>query len=154
MLSKLLQAIKAHVKAWRPLSEHQHQHQITPPCVLLLCSWFSFLLVLLVVLDFVSAVLDRSCQFYPWLTAKPLRLHTTMYVVPDGRKYHITIAQPIVEVNAGDATMGFKTALAVEVPLMVLALSTVILRVYSRLAIKRKIAPDDILIMLGTVCRS
>ncbi|CAG5162507.1 uncharacterized protein ALTATR162_LOCUS6231 [Alternaria atra] len=46
--------------------------------------------------------------------------------------------------------MGFKTALAVEVPLMVLALSTVILRVYSRLAIKRKIAPDDILIMLGT----
>jgi hypothetical protein len=77
-----------------------------------------------------------------------------MYIVPDGRKYHITIAQPIVEVNAGDATMGFKTALAVEVPLMVLALSTVILRVYSRLAIKRKIAPDDILIMLGTVCRS
>jgi len=35
---------------------------------------------------------------------------------------------------------------------MVLALSTVIPRVYSRLAIKRKIAPDDVLIMLGTVC--
>ncbi|CAN9213110.1 unnamed protein product [Alternaria alternata] len=60
------------------------------------------------------------------------------------------MTQPIVEVNAGDATRGFKTALAVEVPLMVLALSTVILRVYSRLAIKRKIAPDDVLIMLGT----
>ncbi|RYO28499.1 hypothetical protein AA0111_g6627 [Alternaria arborescens] len=60
------------------------------------------------------------------------------------------MTQPIVEVNAGDATSGFKTALAVEVPLMVLALSTVILRVYSRLAIKRKIAPDDVLIMLGT----
>ncbi|KAG9194758.1 hypothetical protein G6011_04793 [Alternaria panax] len=42
-------------------------------------------------------------------------------------------------------------ALAVEVPLMALALTTVVLRVYSRLAIKRKIAPDDILIMLGTV---
>ncbi|KAB2109441.1 hypothetical protein AG0111_0g243 [Alternaria gaisen] len=60
------------------------------------------------------------------------------------------MTQPIVEVNAGDTTRGFKTALAVEVPLMVLALSTVILRVYSRLAIKRKIAPDDVLIMLGT----
>jgi hypothetical protein len=75
-----------------------------------------------------------------------------MYVAPDGQKFNVTVAQPIVEVNAGDATRGFKTALAVEVPLMVLALSTVILRVYSRLAIKRKIAPDDILIMLGTVC--
>ncbi|CAI9628003.1 unnamed protein product [Alternaria burnsii] len=60
------------------------------------------------------------------------------------------MTQPIVEINAGDATRGFKTALAVEVPLVVLALSTVILRVYSRLAIKRKIAPDDVLIMLGT----
>jgi hypothetical protein len=75
-----------------------------------------------------------------------------MYVAPNGQKFNVTVAQPIVEVNDGDATRGFKTALAVEVPLMVLALSTVILRVYSRLAIKRKIAPDDILIMLGTVC--
>ena len=75
-----------------------------------------------------------------------------MYVLPDIQDVHVTMTQPIVEVNAGDATRGFKTALAVEVPLMVLALSTVILRVYSRLAIKRKIAPDDVLIMLGTVC--
>ncbi|RYO57010.1 hypothetical protein AA0113_g8331 [Alternaria arborescens] len=73
-----------------------------------------------------------------------------MYVLPDIQDIHVTMTQPIVEVNAGDATSGFKTALAVEVPLMVLALSTVILRVYSRLAIKRKIAPDDVLIMLGT----
>ncbi|CAN9227003.1 unnamed protein product [Alternaria alternata] len=73
-----------------------------------------------------------------------------MYVLPDIQDVHVTMTQPIVEVNAGDATRGFKTALAVEVPLMVLALSTVILRVYSRLAIKRKIAPDDVLIMLGT----
>jgi hypothetical protein len=33
-----------------------------------------------------------------------------------------------------------------------LALATVVARVYSRLAIKRKLAADDILIILGTVC--
>ncbi|KAH7395261.1 hypothetical protein DE146DRAFT_615996 [Phaeosphaeria sp. MPI-PUGE-AT-0046c] len=64
--------------------------------------------------------------------------------------HHITIAQPIVQVNAGDATSGYTTALAVEIPLMALALATVALRVYSRLAIKRSLAADDILIMLGT----
>ncbi|KAL1798620.1 hypothetical protein ACET3X_002657 [Alternaria dauci] len=60
------------------------------------------------------------------------------------------MTQPIFEANSGNASKDVKIALAVEVPLMVLAVSTVILRVYSRLAIKRKIAPDDILIMLGT----
>lgn len=60
--------------------------------------------------------------------------------------------QPIAHVDAEDATTSFKTALAVEVPLMVLAIATMTLRVYSRLAIKRKLAPDDILILLGTVC--
>lgn len=75
-----------------------------------------------------------------------------MYTTRDNQSLHVTLAQPIVEVNAGDATRGFRTALAVEVPLMVLALSTVIMRVYSRLAIKKKVAPDDILIILGTVC--
>jgi hypothetical protein len=74
-----------------------------------------------------------------------------MYTVPDVWEFHAMIAQPIVNVNTGDATKGFRVALAVEVPLMILALSTVVLRVYSRLAIKRKLAPDDILIMLGTV---
>lgn len=64
---------------------------------------------------------------------------------------HIAIAQPIVQVDAGDATSGYTTALAVEIPLMAAALATVILRVYSRLTIKRKLAADDVLIMLGTV---
>ncbi|KAI4934197.1 hypothetical protein J4E85_002053 [Alternaria conjuncta] len=73
-----------------------------------------------------------------------------MYTIPDDQRLHGTIAQPILHMNAGDATKGIRTALAVEVPLMVLALSTVILRVYSRLAIKKKMAPDDILIILGT----
>jgi hypothetical protein len=70
----------------------------------------------------------------------------------EGTGFHTTITQPIVNVDPGDATRGFQTALAVEVPLMILAISTVILRVYSRLAIKRKLAPDDVLILLGTVC--
>lgn len=53
--------------------------------------------------------------------------------------------------NAGDDSSSMETTLAVEVPLMVLALCTVILRVCSRLKIKRKLALDDVLIMLGTV---
>lgn len=66
-------------------------------------------------------------------------------------EFYPTIAQPIVDVEyGGDATGGYRTALAVEIPLMVLALTTVVLRVYSRLAIKRKLAADDILILLGT----
>jgi len=77
-----------------------------------------------------------------------------MYAVPDMVEFHTTIAQPIVDVNYGDATGGYRTALAVEIPLMVLALATVVLRVYSRLAIKRKLAADDIFIILGTVGHS
>jgi hypothetical protein len=40
---------------------------------------------------------------------------------------------------------------AVEIPLIVLAIATVALRIYSRLAVKRKFAVDDILIVLGLV---
>ncbi|EMD69674.1 hypothetical protein COCSADRAFT_32358 [Bipolaris sorokiniana ND90Pr] len=75
-----------------------------------------------------------------------------MSIASEGTEFRPTITQPIVNVEAGDATNGFKTALSVEVPLMVLAISTVLLRVYSRLAIKKKLAADDILILLGTVC--
>lgn len=66
--------------------------------------------------------------------------------------FNKTSEKPIVNINTGDATKGFKTALAVEIPLVVIAFSTVGFRVYSRLAIKRKLAPDDILILLGSVC--
>jgi hypothetical protein len=49
------------------------------------------------------------------------------------------------------ATGGYRTALAVEIPLMTLALVTVVLRLYSRLTIKRKLAADDVLIIMGLV---
>lgn len=42
-------------------------------------------------------------------------------------------------------------ALAVEIPLMGVALGTVALRVWSRIAVKRRLAADDLLIILGTV---
>lgn len=45
-------------------------------------------------------------------------------------------------------------AYAVEIPLIGLALGTVILRVWSRLTVKGKVAADDILILLGTVSES
>lgn len=77
-----------------------------------------------------------------------------MYTLPDNSSFHTTIALPIVNVDAGDATIGFRTALAVEIPFMVLALSTVVLRVYSRIAIKKKLAPDDVMIILGLVSSS
>lgn len=74
-----------------------------------------------------------------------------MYVLPDIPQFHAKIESPIVEVYSRDAIGGFRTALAVEIPLMILALSTVALRLYSRLAIKKKLAPDDVLILLGAV---
>lgn len=52
----------------------------------------------------------------------------------------------------GDAAGESKAMLAVEIPLVVLALSTVVLRVYSRLGIKRKLALDDILIICAVIC--
>ncbi|KAF1993017.1 hypothetical protein P154DRAFT_451337 [Amniculicola lignicola CBS 123094] len=45
-----------------------------------------------------------------------------------------------------------RVILAVEIPLMVLALCTVGLRVYSRLSIKKKLATCDILIVCGMCC--
>lgn len=42
-------------------------------------------------------------------------------------------------------------ALAVEVPLMGVALGTVALRIWSRIAVKGKLATDDLLIILGAV---
>lgn len=54
-----------------------------------------------------------------------------------------------------DTSSQHKTPIAmrtVEIPLMVLAAFTVCLRVYSRLAVKRKLAVDDILIVLALVC--
>lgn len=54
-------------------------------------------------------------------------------------------------IEHGDSTRGYATALAVEIPLLVLAVTTVVLRVFSRLAIKRKLAADDVLIIVGTV---
>lgn len=77
-----------------------------------------------------------------------------MHVIPDLLEFYPTMVEPIVEVSYGDGTGGYRIALAVEIPLMTLALATVVLRVYSRLAIKRKLAADDILILLGTVRRA
>lgn len=74
-----------------------------------------------------------------------------MYTVPEPVEFHATVAHAAVNVEFGIASGGYRTALAVEIPLMVLALVTVGLRLYSRLAIKRKLAADDILIILGAV---
>ncbi|KAF2263304.1 hypothetical protein CC78DRAFT_534078 [Lojkania enalia] len=52
----------------------------------------------------------------------------------------------------GDGIGGEKVVLAVEIPLIILAISVVGLRVYSRLAVKRKLAVDDVLIVLGCSC--
>jgi hypothetical protein len=45
-----------------------------------------------------------------------------------------------------------KVMLAVEIPLIILAICTVALRGYSRVGIKRRLAADDVLIILGTIC--
>jgi hypothetical protein len=74
-----------------------------------------------------------------------------MYTVSETVESHAAVARSGINVEFGFASGGYRTALAVEIPLMVLALATVALRLYSRLAIKRKLAADDILIILGTV---
>lgn len=40
---------------------------------------------------------------------------------------------------------------AVEIPLLILALSTVVLRAWSRLAVKGRLAADDGVLLFGTV---
>ncbi|KAF1846497.1 uncharacterized protein K460DRAFT_284513 [Cucurbitaria berberidis CBS 394.84] len=72
-----------------------------------------------------------------------------MHAIPERVELYAKRTQTLATVEYGDDIGRYRTALAVEIPLMVLALSTVVARVYSRLAIKRKLAPDDILIMLG-----
>ena len=61
------------------------------------------------------------------------------------------MAETSLDNSPGHESGSYTTALAVEVPLMAIALTTVILRVYSRLAIKKRLATDDLLIILGTV---
>jgi hypothetical protein len=73
-----------------------------------------------------------------------------MHAVPETLEFHATIAEPIVDINSGDATGGYPVALAVEIPLMVFALTTVIMRVYSRLTIKRKASGPCMNCMRGT----
>jgi hypothetical protein len=57
----------------------------------------------------------------------------------------------MLQVKDGDGSQGDMTTLAVEIPLIVLALATVVVRLYSRLAVKRKLAADDVLIVCGLV---
>jgi hypothetical protein len=64
---------------------------------------------------------------------------------------HTIIARLMDQGDHGVRKASYTTALAVEIPLLILAVTTVALRVFSRLAIKRKLAADDILIILGTV---
>jgi hypothetical protein len=79
------------------------------------------------------------------MEAIALRLGGDMFIRARG-------AQAMVEVKNGDGgSDGNKVMLAVEIPLMVLAISTVALRIYSRLAVKRKLAVDDVLIVFGMV---
>lgn len=63
-------------------------------------------------------------------------------------------SDPIVDIEDADSYggAGNRVMLAVEIPLIVLAICTVALRGYSRVGIKRRLAADDVLIILGTIC--
>ncbi|KAF2866413.1 hypothetical protein BDV95DRAFT_505141 [Massariosphaeria phaeospora] len=56
----------------------------------------------------------------------------------------------VVDDDNNTSSIHNKVMLAVEIPFVLIAICTVVLRVYSRLAIKRKLAVDDVLIILGT----
>jgi hypothetical protein len=53
--------------------------------------------------------------------------------------------------NTLDMNANNQTTLSVEIPLVLFALATVLLRLYARLGVKRKVAVDDLLIVVGTV---
>ncbi|KAH7116110.1 hypothetical protein B0J11DRAFT_553227 [Dendryphion nanum] len=64
----------------------------------------------------------------------------------------ITSAEALLQVKDADGSSGNRVMLAVEIPLILLATTTVALRIYSRLGVKRKLAVDDVLIVLGLCC--
>lgn len=55
------------------------------------------------------------------------------------------------DVNNGSGGNDNKGMLAVEIPLMFFAITTVLLRLYSRLRVKKQLAVDDVLIVCGLV---
>jgi hypothetical protein len=62
-----------------------------------------------------------------------------------------TFKEQLAKVDSADVTYEYKVSLAVEIPLIFLAVSAVSLRVFSRIGIKKKLAVDDILIIVATV---
>lgn len=88
-----------------------------------------------------------------FLTSPTRREHTLYYngsTLLDSTT--ITTAESLFQVEDGDTSDGNRVMLAVEIPLILLATSTVALRIYSRLGVKRKLAVDDVLIVLGLSC--
>jgi len=62
-----------------------------------------------------------------------------------------TFKEQLAKVGNSDATYEYKVSLAVEIPLIFLAVTAVSLRVFSRIGIKKQLAVDDTLIIIGTV---
>ena len=64
---------------------------------------------------------------------------------------NLTEAANVAKLPNYDSDHNVRATLAVEIPLIVLAFATVVLRLWSRLIVKRKLATDDVLITLGLV---
>jgi hypothetical protein len=62
-----------------------------------------------------------------------------------------TTEEQLAGVGSSDMTYEYKVSLAVEIPLIFLAVTAVSLRVFSRIGIKKQLAVDDVLIIIGTV---
>jgi hypothetical protein len=62
-----------------------------------------------------------------------------------------TTEEQLARVGSSDMTYEYKVSLAVEIPLIFLAVTAVSLRVFSRIGIKKQLAVDDVLIIIGTV---
>lgn len=66
-------------------------------------------------------------------------------------RMNLTEAANVAKLPNYDSDHNVRATLAVEIPLIVLAFATVVLRLWSRLIVKRKLATDDVLITLGLV---
>jgi hypothetical protein len=86
--------------------------------------------------------LDRSIEAYHVVYLRISGTHSSLVKATE---------EQLARVGSSDMTYEYKVSLAVEIPLIFLAVTAVSLRVFSRIGIKKQLAVDDVLIIIGTV---
>jgi hypothetical protein len=72
-------------------------------------------------------------------------------ITPATTRPRLTFHEQLARAGNSDATYEHRVSLGVEIPLIFFAVTAVSLRAFSRITIKKKLATDDVLIIVGTV---